>query len=189
MIEGFPRSANTFSAVAFQFSQKKEVRMAHHLHVEAQIIYAAHNKIPILLLIRNPKDAVKSLLVRHPETNQEWALKRYIKFYSNLTPFLDNCHVAKYEDVISDFGKIIDDFNEKFSTSFNRFEHSKENVETVFKQIDIINKKVGLGLESQVARPSKEKNNLSNNIFFEESSLKHIKTANKIYAQCCLHSK
>src|SRR5262245_54574684 len=37
VIEGFPRSANTFAAAAFALAQTTPVRLAHHLHVPSQI--------------------------------------------------------------------------------------------------------------------------------------------------------
>jgi hypothetical protein len=33
VIEGFPRSANTFAVAAFKYSQKGSIKIAHHLHV------------------------------------------------------------------------------------------------------------------------------------------------------------
>ncbi len=60
VIEGFPRSANSFSVTAFRRLQQKKVNIAHHHHVPAQIIKAINLQIPILVLIRSPKDAVIS---------------------------------------------------------------------------------------------------------------------------------
>ncbi|RMG27959.1 MAG: hypothetical protein D6732_19595, partial [Methanobacteriota archaeon] len=37
VIEGYPRSANTFAVVAFRLAQNRPVKIAHHLHMEAQI--------------------------------------------------------------------------------------------------------------------------------------------------------
>ena len=55
VIEGFPRSGNTFAVVAFQQAQRESVRVAHHLHMPAQVIRAAHLGIPILLLVGSPR--------------------------------------------------------------------------------------------------------------------------------------
>src|SRR5215210_2906944 len=41
VIEGFPRSGNTFAVVAFEQAQRESVRVAHHLHMPAQVIRAA----------------------------------------------------------------------------------------------------------------------------------------------------
>ena len=63
VIEGFPRSGNSFARRAFIMAQDETfdvTRIAHHLHVPAQVIRAARWRIPTLVLIRRPKDAVLS---------------------------------------------------------------------------------------------------------------------------------
>ena len=52
VIEGFPRSGNTFAVVAFQQAQRESVRVARHLHMREQVIRAAKWGIPTLLLAR-----------------------------------------------------------------------------------------------------------------------------------------
>ena len=42
VIEGFPRSANTFAVITFWHLQPKKVIVAHHQHVPAQIIRAVN---------------------------------------------------------------------------------------------------------------------------------------------------
>ena len=46
VIEGFPRSANTFARVAFNAAQSGRVRIAHGLHVPAQVVRAAQCVYP-----------------------------------------------------------------------------------------------------------------------------------------------
>src|SRR2546428_11249384 len=46
VIEGFPRSSNTFSIVAFETAQARPVKVKHHLHTAAQIIQAVRWGIP-----------------------------------------------------------------------------------------------------------------------------------------------
>ena len=63
VIEGFPRSGNTFAVAAFVLSQPRPVRIAHHHHVPAQVIYAVKRGIPVLVVVRKPDDAVLSLVM------------------------------------------------------------------------------------------------------------------------------
>jgi len=46
VIEGYPRSANTFAVAAFLLAQGRAVKIAHHLHVPAQVIQAVRWGIP-----------------------------------------------------------------------------------------------------------------------------------------------
>jgi hypothetical protein len=69
VIEGFPRSGNSFARRAFIMAQEETfdvTRIAHHLHVPAQIVRAAQWRIPTLVLIRRPRDAVLSFAVWDP---------------------------------------------------------------------------------------------------------------------------
>src|SRR5689334_19049404 len=64
VIEGFPRSANTFAVVAFRLAQQREIEIAHHLHAAAQIKHAINLKVPVIVLIREPSDAILSVAVK-----------------------------------------------------------------------------------------------------------------------------
>src|SRR5215210_9212094 len=66
VIEGFPRSGNTFAVVAFEQAQRETFRIAHHLHAPAQVMLAARWRIPALVLVRKPTDAVLSWTIREP---------------------------------------------------------------------------------------------------------------------------
>lgn len=136
VIEGFPRSANTFAVWAFRQVQQDEVRLAHHLHYPAQVIRAAQWRIPTLVLIRNPQDAVLSLVMRRPLLSVEQALRHYISFYKTAARYTDAFVLGRFEEVIADYGAIIERVNEKFGTRFSIFEHTEENVEKVYSRIE-----------------------------------------------------
>jgi hypothetical protein len=133
VIEGFPRSANTFACNAFRLSQEKDVKIAHHLHAPAQIIGAAKMNIPAVVQIRNPDDAVLSLVVRSPFISIRIALREYTLFYETILSYRDHFIVAKFEDVIRDFGSVIREINDRFGTDFKEFIHNEENVAKSYK--------------------------------------------------------
>src|SRR5215218_3819575 len=56
VIEGFPRSANSFARVAFKRRKKGKVRTPRALHVPAKVTRAARGQIPPLGLKQSPKD-------------------------------------------------------------------------------------------------------------------------------------
>jgi len=104
VIEGFPRSANTFAVAAFTFAQGRPVKIARHLHASAQVIEAVRREIPCIVLIRKPRDAVLSLLVREPHILPEQAPKDYIRFYRSIAPYRGKFVVGRFEEVTTDFG-------------------------------------------------------------------------------------
>ena len=64
VIEGYPRSANSTTAYGFLARQTRPVRLAHHKHHAAQLLLAAKQGIPSVMLIRQPEQAVVSNLSR-----------------------------------------------------------------------------------------------------------------------------
>lgn len=124
VIDGYFRSANTFAVYAFQLSQDRLVRLAHHLHAPAQLIEAARNGIPALLLIRRPRDAILSELL-YDDVALPDAMVAYSRFYTSLLPHLDSFVIAEFTQVTSDFGAVVRRLNARFGTSFGEFPHSE----------------------------------------------------------------
>jgi hypothetical protein len=136
VIEGFPRTANTFTVFAFQMAQPQPVRLAHHMHAPIQIIAAARRGVPVLALIRPPEDAVLSLVTWAPYVRMERALRAYSRFYERILPHRDRCVVAELADVTTDLGRVIDSINARYGTRFARFDHTPENVQACYRLIE-----------------------------------------------------
>jgi hypothetical protein len=135
VIEGFPRSANSFARVAFNRAQKGTVRIATGLHVPAQVIRAVRWRIPTLVLIRRPKDAVLSFAIRDP-ISVEQALRYYLAFYETVEGYGDAFVLGTFEEVTGDFGRVIRRLNDRFGTSFSPFRHNQRNVEAVLARVE-----------------------------------------------------
>jgi hypothetical protein len=135
VIEGFPRSANSFARVAFNRAQKGKVRIATGLHVPAQVIRAARWRIPTLVLIRRPKDAVLSFAIRDP-ISVEQALRYYLSFYETVENYSDAYVLGTFEEVTGNFGRVIQRLNDRFGTSFSPFRHDERNVEAVLARVE-----------------------------------------------------
>lgn len=164
VIEGFPRSGNTFAVVAFQQAQQLEMNIAHHLHAEAQILQGVKNKIPVLVLIREPTAAITSLIVRHPNVKVQKAYHQYIRFYAIVSRVKSKVVIADFNETISDFGSVTERLNQKFETSFDLFVHTQKNVERVFQEINQINLLLDGGKETHVARPSAVRKELTKTV-------------------------
>lgn len=141
VIEGFPRSANSFARSAFRSCQP-DVRYATHVHSPAQIVQACRWGIPTLVLLRDPEGAACGDVAFHcelakvdPVTLQpaiiESSLERYIRFYEKVLPWSDSFVVGHFPEVTKDFGEIIRRINRKFGTSFVVFEHTDDSAAEV----------------------------------------------------------
>ncbi|HXY71107.1 MAG TPA: hypothetical protein VEM41_01065 [Actinomycetota bacterium] len=158
VIEGFQRSGNTFAAAAFDLAQGRPVKTAHHLHSSAQVLEALRFGVPVLLLIRDPKDTVISHVIREPCVTMRQSLSAWIRFYGRLLPVADRLFVADFTHVSSDFGAVIRDLNVRFGTGYKEFDHTDENVARCFEAIEERNRaRFGTIVEGKVARPSEER--------------------------------
>ncbi|HIK29100.1 MAG: hypothetical protein N3E45_14185 [Oscillatoriaceae bacterium SKW80] len=135
VIEGFPRSANTFSFLLFK-TANQNVRVAHHIHLSAQIIKAVNLKIPTVVLVREPKDAIASYLIFEPRNSEELCLKYYIKFYKSILPYKAGYVVATYKQVIQNFNIVIKKVNRRFGTNYNIIYNVQEAGNNVLKEIE-----------------------------------------------------
>jgi hypothetical protein len=136
VIEGYPRSGNTFAVVAFRLAQGRPVEVAHHLHAAAQIKRAARLDVPAILLIREPSEAVLSVVVRDPHASMRWALRSYIRFYSTVFPYLDKTVTAPFATVTSDLASIIRTVNTRYGTAFKEFVPSENALNSVRQAVE-----------------------------------------------------
>ncbi|MEL6496477.1 MAG: hypothetical protein AAFQ41_15340 [Cyanobacteria bacterium J06623_7] len=127
VIDGFQGSANSFAAYVFQKSQSQPTRIAHHLHSPAQIIEAARQNIPILLVIRQPEKAILSLTSRWQYISVNQGLKGYVSFYSKLEPYIANCVVSTFEQTTKNYDHVIHKVNQKFATQFDVVDMEQAN--------------------------------------------------------------
>lgn len=136
-IEGFPRCANTFTVVAFSTVNPK-LKVAHHMHTIAQLKGALKYKIPIVIVIRKPNEAIKSYLVRNNKVSVTEAIEYYESFYSFVLENKELLIISDFDDSIKCFDKIIQKTNIKYKKNFNVFSPTKHEVDKVFKIIEDI---------------------------------------------------
>lgn len=136
VIEGFPRTANTFSVFAFQLAQQRPVRVAHHLHAPIQVAAGIKMRIPVIVLVRAPADAVLSLVLRNPYLSIGRALRDYATFYERVLSIGNGYVVARFEQVTADLGSVIGCVNERFGTDFQPFDRTPPNVAECYALIE-----------------------------------------------------
>jgi hypothetical protein len=168
VMEGFPRSANSFARVAFNRAQSERVRIAHGLHVPAQVIRAARWRIPTLVLIRKPKDAVLSFAIRDP-ISVDQALRYYLSFYETAEKYRDAYVLGLFEEVTEDFGGVIRRINDRFGTTFSPFSHDERNVDGVFAHLERTSRKRfgETSWKNKVSRPFASREKLKREMGYE----------------------
>lgn len=135
VIEGFPRSANTFAVFALQYAQPFPLKIAYHFHAPAQIFRAINLGIPTLVLIRNPRDSVASFVARWSEVSESQALEFYISFYKSISQYKPSYVIGDFAEITQNFSNIIKKINNRFETSFVLFSDSQEDRNKVLEKI------------------------------------------------------
>jgi hypothetical protein len=185
VIDAFPRSASTFAYYAFQVAQGRPVKIAHHLHVPAQIIRACELHLPTLVLIRDPKEAVSSLVVREPYMSLKACLKRYLVFYKTLEPYRGQFILADFKEVTTDFGNVIKRLNERYRTDYAIFQHTEQNMTQVIMALRERDQEYGgRAFQSYAANPTKEA--LKKCVDFGGSQ-KLLQRCQQLYQRCHRH--
>jgi hypothetical protein len=159
VIEGFLRSGNTFSVAAFEIANGPELHIGRHLHGAPHVLRAVRMGLPTVVLIRDPRDAVLSYLIRRNTITPHDAVLEYLDFYRTTWPVRDRVVIGTFDRVTSDFGAVIDEVNARFGTSFRRYEATPDNEARAFARVEEMNRLESGGqvLETHVGRPSAER--------------------------------
>jgi hypothetical protein len=137
VIESFPRCASSFAVAAFRLAQEpRPMRIANHTHMPAQVLVAARRGLPALVLTREPEAAVLSHVIHTPSVTIAASLRGYVRFHEPLLRIKAGFVVGTFDEVVGDFGTVIDRLNARFGTSFARFEHSEANLRRVNREIE-----------------------------------------------------
>lgn len=125
LVEGYPRSANTFVLNALKWSNP-EFKYASHLHSCGTIKYAARKNIPMLVLIREPRSAVVSLFIREG-LRLDYCFKWYLKFYKCVAVHRSALVIADFSTVTSGLDPIYEELRGVYGLELRRppTEHSE----------------------------------------------------------------
>lgn len=118
VVEGFPRSANTFVVAALRLSAEAPLRMAHHVHGPAQLFEAVKRGVPAMLLVRHPEEVVASLCVRYPFLPFSVGLRGYVRFHRLLLPIRAKVEIVPFGEATEALARSVDRLNHRFGTSF-----------------------------------------------------------------------
>jgi hypothetical protein len=157
VIEGFPRSGNTYFVAAFQLAQDMEVRIASHLHYPSQITCGMQLNIPVLVVIREPIEALTSYYIREPSVSVGHMVTHYRRFYDCALSSRRSVLLCTFEQLTADFDAIIQRANARFGTRWKTTEDSNVSEDDIFQLVEEMERSDSDGAtirETHVARPS-----------------------------------
>jgi len=157
VIAGYPASGNTFARVSM-LRTNPGIDVASHVHSWTQVALAVRLRLPVLVLLRAPVDAVSSMLARFPHHDARTELKSYARLYRRSLQYADNVVVADFEDVTKRFGDVVTRLNSRFGTSFVPLSDDPRTLSDVLDAVDEHDRLVfGAAATLRTARPDAAK--------------------------------
>ena len=142
-IEGAPRSANSFAVRLFGVAN--DVHIGHHTHSILNVRRALRYGVPVLILIRNPLDAIASSCVYHDRDTEgvDREVSSWILFYRYVERVRDRVVLADFATVVDDFNSTIEAINSKFGSEFNLVDDVEAASQRVFEDIQEYSARIG----------------------------------------------
>jgi hypothetical protein len=134
VIEGCPRSGNSYALAAFRYSNDG-IGVASHRHSPTAVRTALRRGKAVIVIIRRPRDTIASGLQYDPSQPNKWAIRIYREFYEGILPMADRFLVATFEEVTSDFGGVIRRCNERFGTNFVPYQRTEASEQAVSEML------------------------------------------------------
>lgn len=155
VIDGYPRSANTYAYFAAQ-STLGVSRVKGHTHAAATVRSATRTGIPCIVIVRDPDYAVSSLVQLAEGVTVQSAFWAYVNFYQAVRSVQQDVYIASFDEVVSDFGAVMRGANRKYGTSlsvYNKTDQAEEAIRSHIEESSARKNNMQVR-EAGVARPS-----------------------------------
>jgi hypothetical protein len=136
IIEGCPRSGNSYALAAFLHANGRDVPVVSHRHSPTSVKAGLRRGIPVIVIIRHPRPTIASGLQYYPDQPPKWAVQVYRRFHQRLLPLADQVLIATFEEVISDFGEVVRRCNRRYGTDFVPYERTDASEQAVKEMVD-----------------------------------------------------
>ena len=109
-LEGYPSSGNSFAYNIIRIINP-QLKISSHFHSAANIKMALKHEVPVIVIIRDPRDAIASRVARfgYPET---MAILEYIDFYKVVLANIDDLTIISFDEFIKETAKSLDKIRE-----------------------------------------------------------------------------
>ncbi len=136
VIEGCPRSGNSYALAAFRYANGADVKVTSHRHSPTAVRTGLRRGLPVMVIIRHPRATITSGLQYYPDQPPTWAIQVYRSFYEGVLPMADRVMIATFEEVTADMGEVIRRCNTRFGTSFLPYVRTDEAEQAIRATID-----------------------------------------------------
>lgn len=110
VFEGYPRSGNTFSCDMVDVLTGKTLKMGHHVHKVENVLVGQGLGQPVVILIRDPKDAILSFMI-FSGRDVAFCARMYLDFYQGVLKANDGFCFVDFDMVVTDFNAVVRKIN------------------------------------------------------------------------------
>jgi hypothetical protein len=141
VVEGFPGSANSYLRAWIHFANAAR-HVTSHQHSPAVVRRAMADGRPLVVVARDPLDAVASALLRFPEMagwpeGPRRLLARYARTYRPVLRHPDRAVVATFDQAVGEPAVVLARVNARFGTDFAALAPGHEaDVEAYLRSLD-----------------------------------------------------
>lgn len=136
VVEGFPRSGNTYAALGISLAQGRPIRVASHAHVPAQVKRAVRLGVPTVVAVREPAATVCSMAVADDHHRVRDLLGYWVHYHSQLVAVRDQIVVASFADITENLGAVVRAVNRRFGTDLASGTDDPATRDRIFAAID-----------------------------------------------------
>lgn len=186
VIDGYPRSGNSYARSAFIEANGPGVPISTHGHSYHFAQMAVRRGIPAIIVVREPRGPLASVMQFADIIPAAVVVREYRRFYEHILPLLDHVVLSPFDRTTGDFGSAIRECNERFGTSFQIFEKTPESDARVKARIDEDARKVADPevFESVVPRPSAQRGTAESVLGgLDRAALDELSRAEAVYRQ------
>lgn len=161
LIEGFPRSGNTYTEMMFRLTQGERFELCHHTHHPVTVIEAVRTHRKTILVLRNPDDAVLSWCISWGGADLASIANIfdiYINYHQALLPAVSGMAVFEFKELTTNFRGLLQQLSDFWQCPLQVDFDEKAMSERAFQMIDErIVSEDGQLTEIRVNRPSAER--------------------------------
>jgi hypothetical protein len=135
VVEGFPRSGNTYTTFALEDASRHLLEIASHVHQPSQIKAGLARGLPTVMVIREPSAALASYLVYGPQFTPAQVIREYCSYHRELAPYVERILICEFSEVTTNMASVIDRINHRYGMKIGPFDESPANVERIQNKI------------------------------------------------------
>ena len=157
VLEGFPSSGNSYclQAVLLANPDLSPDDVNSHTHSPRVVERAVKSSVPCIVIARDARDAVSSMVQRFVGVRLDSAFDYYTHYYQRLMPIRDSFVVAPFEAVTADCSAVVERCNQQFGSDLVTPKAAGITSERVWQEIEgRQRRRHGALKEQMISRPT-----------------------------------